>query len=267
MSIIFVPSQLNQQAKETLGSIWRHTFYPYELYLPLSRADHNRLQTDMPNIITIPVESLASETERVDIALAKCDGEYVTIVPSGFPIREFWVEDSLYALINSAAGRETFELEGSTDKLQAIVARKDDLLYARKSFPNLSVYKSLKAAGVVVRRLRPEEIPFQFDQLLQEAKSEQKQGNWAQAAEIFEYIADHYQNQLWMKSLAANAFYKAGNCARATQLCSDINRQRPTVDTLLLGARIKRQEKDFYSAIELLERSEQILEGKELLWT
>jgi glycosyltransferase involved in cell wall biosynthesis len=267
MSIIFVSSQLNQRARETLGSIWRHTFYPYELYLPLSRADLNRLQTDMPNIITIPVETLMPETEQVDMALAKCDGEYVTIVPSGFPISEFWVEDSLYALLKSTAEREAFELEGSTDKLQAIVSKKDDLLYARKSFPNLSVYESLKAAGVVTRRLRPDEIPFQFDQLLQEAKSEQKQENWAQAAEIFEYIADRYQNRLWMKSLAANAFYKAGNLTRATQLCSDINRQRPTVDMLLLEARLKRQEKDFHSAIEMLESSEQILEGKELLWT
>ncbi len=276
MSIIFATDRLNKQAGKTLGSIWRHTFYPYEVYLPLPQADFNRLNTDMPNIIYVPVAPQVSEAQRIDAALARCDGEYIILVPSGFPIREFWVEDSLYALINSSedpqtqkgmsgdpsVNREGFELEGSTDKLWAAVVRKDDLQYARASFPNLPVRESLKAAGIVIRRLRPEEIPFQFDKLLQQAQSAGKDGSWVEASQIFEYIADHYQNEIWMETLAAKAFFKAGNHTRALEISCEVNRRRPTVETLLLEAKVKREKKNFNPAIELLEKAEQILEGK-----
>ena len=95
----------------------------------------------------------------------------------------------------------------------------------------------------------------------------EKAGDCAKAAQIFEYIGENYQNHLWMKTLAANAFYKAGSYSKAARQISEINRQRPTVDTLLLEAKLKRQDKNFNSAIELLERAEQILEGKQLVWT
>jgi len=266
MSIIFTADQFNQQAGKTLGSIWRHTFYPYEIYLPLPQADLDRLNTDMPNLIRVPVNPLASETERIDAVLAGCDGEYIAIVPGGFAIEEMWVENSLYALINSSVSGEGFELEGSTDKLWAAVLRKSDLQYACRSFPNLPVRQSLKAAGIVLRQPSSEELPFQFDNLLGEAQLAEKNGNWTQAAQVFEYIADHHENQLSMKALAAKAFFKAGDHARAAELSCEVNQQRPTVDTLLLEAKVKR---DFFfeSAIELLKRAEQILEGKELLWT
>jgi glycosyltransferase involved in cell wall biosynthesis len=267
MSIIFTIERLNKEAGKTLGLIWRYTFYPYELYLSLPEIDFDRLDAKLPNMVSVPVDPLASDAQRTDAALAKCEGEYVAIVPSGFPVREFWVEDSLCALINSSVGREGFELEGSTDTLWAAVFRKSDLQYARSSFPNLPVRQSLKAAGIMLRRLHPDQIPFQFDQLLEEARLTEKNGDCARAAQIFEYIADHYQNKLWMKTLAANAFFKAGNYAKAAELSCELNRQRPTVDTLLLEAKGKRKENNFNSAIELLERAEQILEGKELIWT
>ncbi|RKY23566.1 MAG: hypothetical protein DRP62_05650 [Planctomycetota bacterium] len=267
MSVIFTTDRLNGQAAKTLISIWRHTFYPYQLYLPLPQADLDKLNIDMPNIITVPVDSAASQSQRVGAALAKCDGDYIAVVPAGFPVSDFWVEDSLYALINSSAGREGFELEASTDELWAVVVKKDDLEYALKSFPDLSIRESLIAAGVVIRRLLPEEIPFQFDQLLIEARLAEKDGNWAEAARIFEYIAEHYQNELLIKTLAAKAFFKAGDYTKAAQISCSLNQQRPTVDTLLLEAKTSRLKKNFNSAIELLERAERTLEGKDELWT
>ncbi len=267
MSIIFTTERLNKQAGTTLGSIWQRTFYPYEVYLPLPTADFEKLDTVMPNLIPVLVNPLSSQAERIDAALAICDGEYVAIVPSGFPIREFWVEDSLHALVNNSANNEGFELEDSTERLWAVVVRKNNLQHARRSFPHLSVRESLNAAGIVIRRLQPEEIPFQFDQLLEKAKSAEKTGNWSKAAEMFEYITEHYQNELWMKTLAAKASFKAGGHIRASELSREVNRQRPTVDTLLLEAKVKREKNDFNSAINLLEKAEQILEGKELLWT
>jgi tetratricopeptide (TPR) repeat protein len=215
----------------------------------------------MPNIITVPVSPSASETERIDAALGRCEGDYVAIVPHGFPIRQMWIEDSLYALINTSAQKAGFELEGSTDSLPAIVLEKIDLLNARRSFPNLPVLPSLKAAGITIRRILPDEIPFQIDTLLEQGHTAEKSENWAQAAEIFEHIAENYQNELWMKALAARALFKSGNYARADELSSEINRQRPTVNTLLLEAKLKRKKKNFRSAVQLLKRAEKILEG------
>ena len=118
-----------------------------------------------------------------------------------------------------------------------------------------------------MKRLCPEEIPFQFDQLLEQARRTRKDGNYAKAAVMFQYIAEHYQNELWMKTLAAEAFFKAANLTKAAELACELNRQRPTVDTLLLEARIKRQEKNFSEAIQLLEKAKQFIEARELIWT
>ncbi len=263
MSIIFITEKLNKQAGATLGSIWQQTFYPYEVYLPLPIVNFKRLDTKMPNIVPVPVNESSSKDQRIDAALIRCEGEYIAIVPSGFPIREFWVEDSLHALINSPVSCEGFELEASTETLWAVVVRKEKLQYARSSFPNLPVRQSLKAAGIVLRQPAFEERPFQFDDLLQEAHFAEKNGNWAQAAQMFEYIAEHHQNELWMKALAAKAFFNAGRYTRAAELSCKVNQQWPTVDTLLVEAKVNREKNDFNSAIGSLNRAEQILKGKE----
>jgi tetratricopeptide (TPR) repeat protein len=143
-----------------------------------------------------------------------------------------------------------------------VVARKDHLLIARRGYPDLPVRDGLLAAGFDVRRLRPDEIPFQFDSLLKEAETNQKNGNYRQAAEIYEYICENYQNQLWMKSLAARAFFDAGNYTKAADLVSWVNQKRPTVDTLLLEARLKRKKSDFATALSLLETARDVLRCK-----
>ncbi len=259
MSIIFVGECLDKRAGETIGSIWRHTFFPYKLYLPLLGSDFDRLNTDMPNLVKVPVGPASSVSQRVDAALEQCDGEYIGLVPSGLPIKDMWIENPLYALINSRAGRLAFEVEGSTEELWAAVVKKEDLLFARRNFPNLSPQQSLKAAGVTVRPPDFEELPFQFDNLLLQAQSAQKEGNWLEAAHMFEYIGDHHQNELWMNSLAAKAFFKAGEHARAAELSHQVNQKRPTVDTLLMEAKVKREQNNFDSAIGLLRAAEQIL--------
>lgn len=260
MSIIFVSDHLDQQAGTTLGLIWRHTFYPYMVYLPMPQAELDRINTDMPNLTPIPVSPFSSQAEQIDTALKQSQGQYITIVPNNFTIEEMWVEDPLYALINSSVDREAIQLEASTPSAWAAVLRKSDLMNARRKFPNLPVHESLKADGVIVRPLRPEEISFQFDHLLQQAQSAEKDGNWVAAARMFEYIAENYQNDLWMKALAAKAFFKAGCHTRAAELSRQVNQRRPTVDTLLLEAKVNRKQKDFNLAIELLERAKQILE-------
>ncbi len=261
LSIIFLAERLNQQAGNTAGLIWRHTFYPYKLYLPLPGEDFSRLDTEMPNIVTVPVDTACTEQQRIDRVLTDCEGEYIAIVPAGFPVREMWLEDSLYALLNTSDTREAFELEGSTPACWAVVARKDLLQLARGRFPHLSLREGLVSAGINVRRVRPAEIPFQFDTLLKEAQMEEKAGNWRHAAEIYEHIGEHYRNQIWMKSLAAGVLFKAGDFVRSAELASWVNQRHPTVDTLLLEAKIKRRQKDFKSALALLKGAENILAG------
>ncbi len=260
LSIILVTNSLDEKTAEMIRSIWQETYYPYQLYLPLCQSELDKLDSEMPNLITVPVKAGAFENERIDEALSRCEGDFVVIVPKGLSIPKMWVEDSLYALINSPAAHEGFELENSTDKLQSILIKREDIKFARDNFSNLSVCESLKAGGISIRRVRPNEIPFQFDQLRIEAQSAGEKDDWAKAAEIYEYIAENHQNRLWMKSQAAKAYFKAGDFSNAAQTSCEVNRQRSTVEMLLLEAKTKRRVKEFDQAIKLLERAQQILD-------
>jgi hypothetical protein len=209
----------------------------------------------------VSVNPVASRANHLDIVMERCDGEYIAIVPNGLPIKDMWIENPLYALMNNPDGRWGYKPEGSTDELWAAVVAKNDLQFARRSFPDLSVRESLRAAGIVLKHPDFEEYPFQFDNLLQKALSAEKDGNFSQAGQMYEYIAENHKNKLWMQRLAAKAFFKAANYTRAAKLSHNLNLQRPTVDTLLLEAKIKRENEDFNSAIELLKKAERILEN------
>jgi len=260
VSIILTKGKPGGRLREAVTSICRRTFYPHQIYIPLARDHIERINIKTPNTIGVPINGKVSNEQSIDKALAECEGDFVAVVPVGFPIRDFWLEDSLCAMINNSADREAFELEDSTDKLWAVVLRKEDLVNARKNFSNLPLRQSLQAAGITIRRVLPEEIPFQLDQLLQQGRTAEKDGNWLKAARTFEYIAEHYQNEVWMKGLAANAFFKAGQYDRAVELVGRVNRKQPTVETLLLEAKLNREKKNHKSAIELLEKAEQILQ-------
>ena len=262
LSIIFTADRLDREAGRTAGAIWQQTFYPYKLYLPVPKDGLNKINTDMPNLVCVPVEPFLSREQQTDAVLRDCEGDFVAIVPAGLPVEEMWIEEPLYALINNPHKEQGYQLDSSTDELWAGVFRKEELLDARKKFPQLSVQQSLMNCGIAVRKLRSDEIPFQFDSLLKEGKTAEENGNWSQAAEIFEYIADHYQNQLWMRSLAAGALFKAGEHKRAAELAKKINACKPTVDTLLLEAKMHKKEKNFQSAIAILQNAKNILEGE-----
>ena len=269
VSILFCLDCLDKLVADSLLALWQHTFYPYRVYLPLSKQDLARLNSDMPNLVVVPIETPSSHAQQIDAALQQCDGDVVVVLPKGFPIDQFWLEDPLHALLNCPASSRSIaiEMESSTDKLWAAVLNTDDLRRARRDFPDLSIRDSLNAAGIVVRRPLPDEIPCRLDQSLAQARLAEKQGDWTLAARIFQYVADHDGNELWMQSLAARDLFEAAEFDQADELCHQINQQRPTVDTLLLEAKIKRQKSDFDSAICLLESARQTLEGTQLSWT
>jgi len=263
LSIIFTADRFDRRAGRTLGSIWQHTFYPYQLYLPLSQADLDRLNTDIPSIVPVPLRTGAVRSEQVDTALSKCESKYVAIVPSGFPVRQIWIEDSLHALINSC-DREALELEGSTESCWAVVTRKDDLVRARSNYAHLPLRQSLEAAGVSIRHVEPEEIPFQYDQLLQRAREAESDGRWLDAANIYEYMGSNYGNELWTKTVAAKALFKAGDHTKAAELACWVNDRRPSVESIFLEAKIRREQDDIYSAIKLFKKARAILENSSL---
>jgi hypothetical protein len=162
--------------------------------------------------------------------------------------------------MNCTDNRQGFMPEGVTDKIWAAVLKRDDLILARRSFPDLSVSESLQAAGINLRYPDFEELPYQFDNLFYYALSAENEGNWFHAAQLYEKIADRHQNALWMKKLAAKAFYQAKDYNRAGKLCSQVNQHKPSVDTLLLEAKLRRRDKNYDSAIELLTTAKNTLQ-------
>ena len=261
LAIILLVDRLDQRIAETCGRLWRYTFYPYQLYVPLSPHDIGRLNSDMPNVVLVPVDPQSSSQEKVDAALRRAEGAYVAIVPGSMPIDEMWVEDPLYALIHSASDQEGLLLEGIGERLWGAVLKDTDLRQARRAYPHLSVNESLKACGIRVRPPQLEELPFQFDELLRQAWQAEADGDWALAARAYEYLAARHRNELWMRSLAANAHFRAGHHVQAGRLSRQVNQVRSTVETLLLEAKVCRRNRDFQNAIGLLEQAERGLRG------
>ncbi len=261
LSIILATDRLDQEIGQMLMRIWRHTFYPYRLYLPLSPEDHSRLDCSMPNVVVVPVRPESSINERVDVALRRAEGKYVAVVPVGLPIDDMWIEDPTYAILHHAKGREGFQLEGTGDGQWGAVLSRADLEWARRAYPHLSIEASLMACGVKVRPPRLEELPFQFDEMLRRGKLAEADGDWSIAARLFEQMGQRYHNELWMKTMAARAHYEAGDRERAGRLSREVNCIRPTIDTLLLEAKVRRQEREFAAAIRLLVAAEQGLSG------
>jgi glycosyltransferase involved in cell wall biosynthesis len=260
LSIILLLDRLDEHAADVMLRIWRHTFYPYKLLIPLPPGDIRRLNVHMPNVELIVTNSLSSPAERVDVALLRCEGDCVAIVPGNMALEEMWVEKPLYALMHSTV-REGFLLGDAAPQSWAAVLRRTDLDQARRAYVQLSVEASLTAAGIRVRRPKEEELPFHLDNLLREAKLAEADGDWTAAARLFEHMGERFGNHLWMRTMAARAYFEAGDHPRAAGLSEQVNGERPTVDTLLLEAKVRRRKRDFHTAIRLLTRAEQILEA------
>ncbi len=113
LSIIMAMDRLDHDGGQTILRIWRHTFYPYRLYIPLPPADLARLAIEMPNVVLVPVEPQSSVEERVDVALQRAEGPYVAVAPVGLPIEDMWVENALYSLVQDGTNRDGFLIEGS----------------------------------------------------------------------------------------------------------------------------------------------------------
>jgi glycosyltransferase involved in cell wall biosynthesis len=266
LAIIFLADRFDKTAGKTIGSIWHNTFYPYKLYLPAFEGQLEKINIAMPGLEKVAVAEGAGDTAKIDAVLPNCDAEYVAIVQAGFGVGQMWVEDALYALINNPAATG-YMLKDSDSVNFGGVFRVEAVRGVRERFKDLSFSDSLEAGGIVMREVGPEEKPFKFDKLFDQALREEKQGSWCKAGEIFEFIGENYDNRLWMFSRAAKAYYGAGSYDKVLELCEEVNSQEATPATLLLEAKVRKGRKDYDGAILLLERAEEILEGKDLIWT
>ncbi len=259
LSIVLLCEGGNRNIADVLGRIWRYTFYPYQIFVPLPVTAIPRGDIGMPNVSFVAVDPLSSADEALDVAVQKADGEYVAIVSSATPIKDMWLENPLYALINTRERAEGFLLEGATEQAWAAVLRRTDLVRARRAHPHLSVPASLTACSIRMRQTTGEELPFRFDDLVRQAKLAEAEGDWGIAARLFEHAATHHGNELWMKAMAARAYFEAGDPSRAGRLSAEVNQMRPTIDTLLMEAKIHRQGQDYAAAIRLLSQAEDYL--------
>ena len=254
LSIILLVDRLDGDAVDTMRRIRRHTFYPYRLYVPHPQADRLQSRIRIPHITFVPVENADTPGGWLDAAMRACDGDYIAVVPGTLPVAEMWLENALHALLKSTEP-EGFFLEGATPQLWSAVLRRTDLESARRAYPHLAIEASLAAAGVPIRPPREEELPFQFDELLRQAKQAEANGDWTTTVRLCEHMTRHFQNDLWMKTMIAQAYLAAGDYARAELLSHQINEEQPTVDTLLLEARVHRRKKDYPRAIHLLRQA------------
>ncbi|MFP3937097.1 MAG: glycosyltransferase [Phycisphaerae bacterium] len=87
-------------------------------------------------------------------------------------------------------------------------------------------------------------------------------GNWRQAARLYEQMMTTAEATTDLEHLAAAALYHLGDDQRAMGLCKSVNERRPSVDSLLLEARLRRRGDDDEAALEALQHAEQILSWK-----
>lgn len=88
------------------------------------------------------------------------------------------------------------------------------------------------------------------------------EGNWRQAAQLYQQLHAVASATADLEHLAAYALYRGGDTQQSLELCRKVNDRRPTVDSLLLEARLHRGGDDDESALEALQHAEQILSWK-----
>jgi tetratricopeptide (TPR) repeat protein len=137
------------------------------------------------------------------------------------------------------------------------------LRQARARFPQLPLRESLTAAGVTIQLPQQTQWPFQLENLITNAEYLERNGAWSDAELLYEMAEQRYGNELWMRTRRANALYHAGRYDPAGQWAGTVNRQRPTVATWMLEARIRRKQNRIPEALELYQKARDILEGSE----
>ena len=107
----------------------------------------------------------------------------------------------------------------------------------------------------------PDATPFLDDCHAAAARALEREGSWLQAAQLHQEVARRGPQAMAAERRAAHAFYRAGGHDNAAmELCRHLNRRQPTVQSLLLEARLQRRRDRTDEAVRLLRLAGKILQ-------
>lgn len=265
LSVIVLPG--TESPAQMLRDLWSHCYYPNQFYVPLSPSEKTRFETHVPNVVPVAVAEGASPEARADAVLKVCQGNYIAIVPDRIQIPSAEVsffERSLYPLMETSERQLGYELVEATPDNWGGVFRTTELAAARLKNPHLPLVESIRAADITIKRPTSKDFPFQFDNLINVAAQQGREGNWIQAAQLYDVAAERFDNNLWMQTLKANALYQHGRWELAATLAAQLNRTRPTVARLMIEGRARQKLGHFAAAAALFRRAEIILDGRRI---
>jgi tetratricopeptide (TPR) repeat protein len=197
--------------------------------------------------------------------MEKTDAPLTAILTVGIPIppnEAIYLERSIHPLLGGKNNQTIYEIKESSETYFGAVGRTEMLRDAlRRGYSVLSA-ESLRSAGLDVRKPQYGDYPFQFDNLLCSTELMQLEGQWEQAAKIYDFLASEYGNEIWMRTRQANALYHAGQFAAAAGVAGRLNQKRPTTATYLIEARARKKLADYKTAIGLYRQAQAILDPK-----
>jgi len=261
LSIVLLPDVMDEAAGKLLRDVWLWTFVPYQALLPLPAAALERLDSQMPNLVRVPVEG--SSSMRFDAALSRAEGDFVAVVPGGLRVEQSWIESAMYALWNDERPKVGYLAGTSDEQHWCAVVRREDAVEARRRYPTLSVRASLEACNIRFQTPDPSQEPFQFDAGLQHARQLETEGDFVQAACVYEHMLATQPNaELIREKLAVAWAMSPGQAdhSRAAALLRTINTDQPTPVLLLQEARLLRKYNRHEQAAALLEQAQRILQ-------
>jgi glycosyltransferase involved in cell wall biosynthesis len=264
LAILIAAQRADGGLSEMVRNLWSRTFYPNRIYIPLTNQEMGRFKCDIDNVVPVAVAEGDSCDQRLARMLGQVNAPLTAILTAGIsmpPQEAIYLERSVYSLLGGKNSRTIFEIKESDPAHFGAVGHTRTLRDAVERGHSLSA-QSLRSAGLEVRKPRVDEYPFQFDNLLCSTEMQQIEGQWGQAAKIYDYLAEHFGNEIWMQTRRANALYHAGQYAAAAEAAGQLNRRRPTVTTYMIEARARKKMQDYKTAVSLYGRALEILTDK-----
>ncbi len=265
LSVFVLAERLDEKLEQLLRDIWSHCFYPYRIFLPLTAPEQARFKSAVLNLVPVTVSAGDALPVRLSKMLAQSDAPLAAVLRVGITVpsgESMYIERALVPLMNQNRRDLAFEIPESDESHFGAAVFADTLAKVLPGSSSADIKNSLLAAGVEVRKPVYKEYPFQFDNLLSAAELCQLEGNWHKAAQIYDYMTEHFGNTLWMQTRRANALYQSGRLPQAAACVAEINRIRPTVATLLIAARTEKKLSRHRQAIDIYRQALAILQTK-----
>jgi len=258
LAITVIRDRMDDEVRQTLCDIRLWTFYPYEVVLVMPDDQLRRV----PEFESLPMRRVPSDPDRsafdnLEYAACLLDAELVATVPRGTKVGEMWVERAVHRLVCSPGERLALALAGGVAERPLVLPREVMLDCIGADTPTIEA--ALVSEGVPIEAVRTNNGPFVFDTMLATATRFEGQGKYAEAADVYKRIIRQEQNVIWMRYRLAQALFHLKNYEQSLAQCRAVNESSPSVDSLLLAARIERQLGDTPKALELLESAHAIL--------